>query len=377
MKIVFTGGGSGGHFYPIIAVAQEIRILVQEKKLIEPDLYYFGPTPYDERALFELGITHYTTAAGKLRRYASMWNYIDMIKTFWGALTAILKLFVIYPDVVFTKGGYASFPTVFAARVLRIPIVVHESDSVFGKANAWATKFARSIAVSYPELAATLHGKPVAHTGNPTRREFFQSEVEGAYEYLHLEKDVPVVLILGGSQGAQVINDVVVDALPELLPQYQIIHQTGEKNLKEIETRVTVTLAGIPQASRYRPFAFLNVLALKMAMSAASLVVARAGSSGIFEIAASGLPSIIIPIPKEVSHDQSKNAFAYARAGAAVVVEQNNLTPHLLVAEIDRLFGNPELIKQMSAEAKAFARPDAARTIADELISIGIEHETH
>ncbi len=376
MKIVLTGSGSGGHFYPLIAVAQEIKDTAAEKKLIQPKLYYFGPKPFEERALFELDIEHYYSSAGKLRNYPSIWNYIDMVKTVFGAFLALIKLYFIYPDVVFSKGGYASFPTVLAARILKIPVVMHESDSIMGRTNAWTAKFAKSVAISYPELAETLPHNRVAHTGNPIRKELFKPEKEGAFEYLNLEPDVPVILVLGGSQGAQIINNTIVDALAELLPNFQVIHQVGEKNIKEIKGRVDVIMSDHPNKSRYHPFGLLNALALRMTYGAANLVVTRAGSGSIFETAAAGIPSIIIPIPRNVSRDQSSNAFTYARSGAAIVIEQNNLTPHLLNTEISRLINNPEEMKRMSESAKTFSRPDAAHTIAEELINIGIEHES-
>ncbi len=380
MKIVFTGSGSGGHFYPLIAVAQEIKALVDERKLLPPQLYYFGPKPFDGRALFELGIEHYYSSAGKIRNYPSIWNYIDMIKTLWGVVLALVKLFFIYPDVIFSKGGYASFPTVLAARLLNIPIVVHESDSVMGRTNVWTAKFARNVALSYPsvyeKLKKSLPSERVAYTGNPIRKELFHPEREGAYEYLNLEPDVPVILVLGGSQGAQIINDAVLDALYELLPDFQVIHQVGEQNIKEIKGRAQVVLENNQHKTRYHPFGLLGVLALRMAYGASDLVVSRAGSGGIFETAAAGLPSIIIPIPQDVSRDQSTNAFTYARSGAAIVIEQNNLTPHLLSAEINRLFDNKDKMKEMSENAKKFSRPDAARVIAEKLINIGIEHES-
>ena len=245
-----------------------------------------------------------------------------------------------------------------------------------GRTNAWTAKFAKSVAISYPELAESLPHDRIAHTGNPIRKELFNPEKEGAFEYLDLEPDVPVILVLGGSQGAQAINNAVIDALTELLPRFQIIHQTGDTNIKEIESRVNVTLGDYQYKNRYHPFGLFNVLALRMAAGAADFVVSRAGSGGIFEIAAWEKPSIIIPIPRNVSRDQSTNAFTYAKSGAAIVVNQNNLTPHLLSSEINRLFDNPEEMKKMSEAAKGFARPDAAHVIAQELINIGIEHES-
>ncbi len=376
IKIVFTGGGSGGHFYPIIAVAQQIDRVVEEKKLLRPKMYYFGPKPFDERALLELDIEHRYSSAGKLRNYPSIWNYIDMIKTLWGGFLALMQLFIIYPDVVFSKGGYAAFPTVLAARILRIPVVVHESDAVMGRTNAWTAKFAYSVAISYPSVAEEIEHDRVAHTGHPTREELFRPVKEGVFEYLNLREDIPVILVLGGSQGAQVINNTLVDALAELLPHYQIIHQAGEKHVDEVKARTSVLLQDLPDKNNYRVFGLLNPLALRMSYGAADLVISRAGSGGIFETAAMGKPSIIIPIPKDISRDQTKNAFSYARSGAAIVIEQNNLTPHLLSTEIQRLFSNKEEMQRMAESAKSFARPDAAKTIANELISIGIEHDS-
>lgn len=376
MKIVFTGGGSGGHFYPIIAVAEAINEIVAQEKLLPPQLYYIGPEPYDERALFENGIEFRRSPAGKVRRYHSWKNFFDGIKTFFGAFRAIIQLYSIFPDVVFAKGGYASFPTVFAARILGIPVIVHESDATVGRANRFAAKFAKKIAVSYPRTVKEFPGKDnVALTGNPIRKSVATRQTSGASEYLNLEPDVPTILVLGGSQGAQIINETLLDALPALLERYQIIHQAGEANIAEVESLAEVALASNPNASRYHPFGTLNTLAMRMAAGAASLVVSRAGSGAIFEIAAWGLPSIIIPIPVDISHDQSRNAFAYAQTGAAVVIEQNNLSPHLLTSEINRLMEDKEEQERMKRAAAAFAKPEAARTVAEGVLATALAHE--
>ncbi|MBL7045571.1 MAG: glycosyltransferase, partial [Parcubacteria group bacterium] len=153
MKIVFTGGGTGGHFYPIIAVAQSVNAIVAERKLLKPELYYIGPSPYNERALFENNIEFKQSPAGKMRRYFSIKNIFDSIKTFFGIIKAVFQIFSIYPDVVFSKGGYASFPTVLATKLFRIPLIIHESDASAGRVNKWASTFAKKVAVSYPEVA--------------------------------------------------------------------------------------------------------------------------------------------------------------------------------------------------------------------------------
>ena len=192
MKILFTGGGTGGHFYPIIAVAEAIHSLEREKKLLEPLLYYAAPDPYDGDLLYANAITFVPTAAGKMRRYFSILNFIDMFKTAWGIARSMLRIFLLYPDVVFGKGGYASFPTLLAARVFRIPVVIHESDAVPGRVNAWAGKFAVKIAVSFPEAEKYFPKGKVAFTGNPVRKSALIPAREGVFDYLKMDPDIPI-----------------------------------------------------------------------------------------------------------------------------------------------------------------------------------------
>jgi len=376
MKILFCGGGTGGHFYPIIAVAEAVRERAKERKILMPTLYYMASTKYNPRALFDQEIEFIPVTSGKIRRYFSLLNIVDAFKTVFGTVGATMTLFRVYPDVVFGKGAYMSFPVLFAAKILHIPVVIHESDSKPGRVNAWAGKFARKIAISYPDAAQYFkkNQKAVALTGNPIRSSIAQALSNGAHEFLHLETNTPVVLILGGSQGSQAINDVIIHALPELLNKYQIIHQTGKSNIEEIKSTTSVGLKDHPHSYRYHAFEYLDELALRMSAGIADVIVSRAGST-IFEIAAWAKPSIIIPLPSEVSHDQSSNAFAYARTGAATVIEQNNLTAHVLIEEVNRIVSTPEIKETMSQKAKAFARLDSANIIADALLDIGVEHE--
>lgn len=376
MKILFTGGATGGHFYPLIAVAQAIREKAKKKKILPPQYYYMGPTKYNPRALFDNEMEFIGVPAGKIRRYFSLLNILDAFKTAWGCCSAVIKMYSVYPDVIFSKGGYAAFPALFAARILRIPVVMHESDSNPGRVSSWAGKYARKIALSYPDAAKHFKTDPskIAYTGNPVRTEIAQPLSNGAYEFLQLEQGTPVVFVTGGSQGAQRINDTVIEGLPELLDRYQVIHQTGRANLAEIRSTAGVILKDHPYGYRYHPFDYLNELAMRMSAGVASVVVSRAGST-IFEIAAWGLPSIIIPLPQSISHDQTENAFAYARAGAASVIEENNLSAHILIEEIDRIVGSPAITAAMKEHAKAFARLDSADIIADAILDIALEHE--
>jgi UDP-N-acetylglucosamine--N-acetylmuramyl-(pentapeptide) pyrophosphoryl-undecaprenol N-acetylglucosamine transferase len=374
MKILFTGGGSGGHFYPIIAVAQEVQKIVEERKLVDINFYYFADRPYSARTLFENNIEYIQIPAGKLRRYFSVKNFLDLFRTAWGIVVACWQMYLIYPDVVFSKGSYSSVPAVFAARFLRIPIIIHESDSHPGRANLWAGKFATKIAISYPEAAKYFREGKVALTGNPLRKEILHPTPRGVYEFLHLDPNLPTIFVLGGSQGSQKINDIIVDLLPTLLEKYQIIHQVGRANLAAIQNRTDYLLRDNILASRYKVFDYLGDTAIRMAAGIARLVISRAGST-IFEIAFWGLPSIIIPIPEEVSHDQTSNAYTYARTGAAVVLEENNLNDSVLKQEIDRILSTPAVWEEMHRATESFARPDASRLIAEELVNTALSHE--
>jgi UDP-N-acetylglucosamine--N-acetylmuramyl-(pentapeptide) pyrophosphoryl-undecaprenol N-acetylglucosamine transferase len=374
MKILLTGAGTGGHFYPLIAVTEALREEIKKQKILEPDIYYMAPEEYDARVLFENRIIFKKISAGKLRRYFSLLNVTDLFKTAWGIFNAVLEIFSIYPDVIFSKGGYASFPVLLAARLFRIPVVIHESDTVPGKVNLWSGKFAQKIAVSYPEAAEYFQKEKVAYTGNPIRKEIVRPLKNGAYEFLNLEENLPTILIIGGSLGAKIINETILDALPQLLNNYQVIHQTGRKNFTEVNGTAEVILKDHPFKHRYKPFEYLNDLAMRMSAGIADIVVSRAGSA-IFEIAAWNVPSIIVPIAESSGDHQRKNAFAYARSGAAIVIEEHNLGASILVSEINRLMANPAAREQMRAGAASFARLDSAQKIAGEIVRIALQHE--
>ncbi|MEX0919398.1 MAG: UDP-N-acetylglucosamine--N-acetylmuramyl-(pentapeptide) pyrophosphoryl-undecaprenol N-acetylglucosamine transferase [Parcubacteria group bacterium] len=374
MRILFTGGGSGGHFYPIISIAEEINALAKEKRLLGLELFYMSPTPYNPGILFENGITYKKNSAGKLRTYFSILNFFDLFKTGWGVITSVYQVYKIYPDVVFGKGGYASFPALLAARILHIPVVIHESDTVPGRVSLWAGKFAQKIAVSYKEAARYFPQERVAHTGNPVRKDISHPITAGAREFLKIEENVPVVLILGGSQGAEKINDVVLEHLAKLVEKYTVIHQTGKSNLAEAVSTSRALLVDSPHQNRYRAYDYLDALAMRMSAGVASVVISRAGST-IFEIASWGVPSIIVPITRSNGDHQRQNAFAYARAGACEVVEEANFTANILASEVERLVTNQAEREKMITASKAFFKPEAAKLVAEEILKIALEHE--
>ena len=375
MKIVFTGGGTGGHFYPIIAIAQKVNKIINDEKILGVKLYYISDSPYDKELLFENNLLYEEILTGKMRTYFSFKNFSDIFKTFFGTINAIYKLFSIYPDVVFGKGGYASFPTVFAARILGIPVIIHESDSAPGRVNRWAGRFAKKVAVSFIQAGAYFSIKKVAWTGQPIRSEIVnKSQKREALDYFKLETDVPTILILGGSQGAELINNTILDALPRLLENYQIIHQTGVRNFSMVSGRGSVVLMDNKYKSRYVCLDFLNSLSMKMAAGAADLIVSRPGSM-LFEIAAWNIPSILIPITNTNDDHQKKNAFNYARAGACSVIEEVNMTSNILSSEIERITNDKDVYESMVEGAKNFNKPDAALKIARALIETAIAHE--
>jgi UDP-N-acetylglucosamine--N-acetylmuramyl-(pentapeptide) pyrophosphoryl-undecaprenol N-acetylglucosamine transferase len=373
MKILLTGGGTGGHFYPLIAIAEELNRIADEEKIIKFKLYYAADTPYDQEALNREFIKFVPVTAGKMRVYFSLKNIWDFFKMGFGVFKALFTVFRLYPDVVVSKGGYASFPVLFAAKLLRIPVIIHESDTVPGRVNIWSGKFAKKIALSFSEAASYFDSSRVSVTGQPVRKSIVQAAKEGAYQFFELDSSLPTIGIFAGSQGAKVINDALLQVLPELIKKYQILHQTGDKNFEEVKSDVHVILGDDVRRTRYKPFPFLNDLQTKMFGAASTIIVGRSGSS-LFEISAWGKPSILIPYALAHGDHQRKNAYHYARTGGCVVVEEANLTPSVLLNEINNIVDNQDKYDAMSRHAKAFYKDDAAREIAIETIKIALEH---
>ena len=372
MKIVLTGGGSGGHFYPLIAVARSIFKIAESERIAKIEIVFMSDNPMDKILLEKEGIKFIKIPAGKIRRYFSFMNFSDALKTFFGIFISFFKVYQTFPDVIFGKGGYATFPILLSAKILRIPVIIHESDSMPGAVNKWAGKWAQKIAEPFPESARFFDSRKIVLTGNPIRFQVLGGNEKEASEHFNLEAGVPVVLVMTGSQGATKINETILDTLPELLEKYQVIHQVGEKNFKDIEGRAGIILEKVVLKYHYHPYLFLNEGSLKNAGKVASMVISRAGAGAIFEIAGWGLPSIVIPIHNSAQNHQRENAYNYARAGACEVLEEPNLTPHILFAQVEKILSNKEKIKIMSEAAKNFARPDAADAIAREIIKLGI-----
>lgn len=373
MKIALTGGGTGGHFYPLIAVARALKKEAENENIARLDIFFLSNEPMDNEVLAAEGIKFIKIPAGKMRRYFSLRYLPDTFKTIFGILYSFWKLYMLLPDAIFSKGGYASFPALFAARILRIPVVIHESDIVPGLVNQWAGKWADRIAVSFSETVKYFKGKNVAVTGTPIRLQLVGGNLNEAIEGFKLEEGLPTVLVLGSSQGSVRINETVLGMLEEALKRYQVIHQTGKNNFDDVTGRVSVLLEKSEFKNRYHPKAFLMEEELRNASKAATIVVSRA-SSMIFEIAAWSLPAILIPLPSAAQDHQRENAYAYARFGACEVIEETNLTPHILLGQIDKIIGDKARMDKMKLAAQGFARLDAADKIAKEIIKLGV-HE--
>ena len=371
MKIVLTGGGSGGHFYPLIAVTRSIFKIAEDERIAKVEIILMSDDPMDKNLLDKEGIKFVKISAGKIRRYFSFKNLSDGIKTFFGIIFTFFVLYKILPDVIFSKGGYSAFPVLFSARIFKIPVIIHETDSVPGIVNSWSGKWASKVLVSFLETTRFFDEKKIIVAGNPVRSQIIGGNLSEALLHFNLEEGVPTILVLGGSQGSAKINETILDVLPELILKYQVIHQTGEKNFFDTSEMAKVILEKEPLKHRYHPFAFLGEGDLKNAGRVASLAVSRAGGS-IFEIAMWGMPSILIPLPNAGQNHQRENAYNYAGKGACEVIEETNLKPHILLSQINKILDDKEKAQKMSAAAKSFSRPDAANVIAREILKLGI-----
>jgi UDP-N-acetylglucosamine--N-acetylmuramyl-(pentapeptide) pyrophosphoryl-undecaprenol N-acetylglucosamine transferase len=376
MKIVFTGGGSGGHFYPLMAIAEAIKNQIEEQNIVDAKLYYIADKAYDEKALFVNELEFVSVPTGKMRLYFSIQNFFDLFKTFGALFNALLKMIQIYPDVVISKGGYPAFPVVVAAWILRIPVVMHESDMAAGRVNKITSKFAKRIAVSFPN-SINIFGKDkiTAWSGQPIRKEMWETSGEGTRLFFKIEDKAPIVVIYGGSKGSEIINSAVFEILKDLVEDFQIIHQVGTLNEKTANSRAQFALQESQYKNRYRAIGFFNPLMLKMLGASADLFITRGGAGSIFDMALWNKPAIIIPITNSNGNHQRLNSYSYAATGAAIVIEEKNLEPNVFLAEIRRIMSDDALRKKMSQSGEVFVREDAAEVIAKEALSIALKHE--
>jgi UDP-N-acetylglucosamine--N-acetylmuramyl-(pentapeptide) pyrophosphoryl-undecaprenol N-acetylglucosamine transferase len=320
--------------------------------------------------------------AGKFRRYHSDNalakalnlqtlgpNIRDAGRAVAGLTDALKILRRFKPDVVFLKGGFVCVPVGLAAKLLRIPYVIHESDVTPGLANRILGRWAEKIAVGFPERSYhDFDRQRLVFTGNPVRAELMKPHrLEGMAKF-GLEDKLPVVLVTGGSAGAQQINDAVMGALPELLEFCQLIHLTGEGEFERVKFEVR-RMGKLAHIDRYHPFGFL-MGEMAEALAAADLVLGRAGANTIAELAMLGKPTVLIPNYEMAGH-QVENARVLSRQGAVRVLDGSKLTPERLVGELKRLLGDPDTLEQLSRGIRQFSRDDAAYELAQVIMQVG------
>lgn len=375
LRIAFTGGGTGGHIYPLLAVAQEVKKISEQRFNGRMSLYYLGAPGMYGGVIAQSGIKIISLISFKMRRYFSVANIIDIIKLPFAFAQAFFKMLFLMPDVVFSKGGSGALAVVCAAWIFRIPIFVHDSDSVPGSTNVWSFRFAHRVGLSFSRALTYAPQAKSAVVGNPVREIFFarDSELtqEKAKRMFGIEPNLPLVLVLGGSQGSERINDFMLDCVGECVKSFSVLHQTGVENFTRVKNELAVaTQHFVPiERSRYKIIDFLQQ-DLMEAMMAADVIISRAGSGAVFEIAAMGKPAILIPLPESAHDHQRYNAYEYAKAGACVVMEEDNLSPTLFFSQLNALITDPTKYQRMAQAAQAFSKPDAARLIAQELLSL-------
>ena len=318
-KIVLTGGGTLGHVTPHLSLIPHLLQAGYE-------IHYIGTEKGMEAEKIRSvpGVTYHAVQSGKLRRYFSWQNFIDPFKVIAGAFQSARLMGKIKPDVVFSKGGFVAVPVVFGAWLHRVPVVCHESDLTPGLANRLCAPFARKIATTFPECAQAL-GPKAEMTGTPLRPELFQGSRARGLSLLGFDGSRPILLMMGGSSGAQAVNKALREALPRLTDQFDVAHICGKGNLDE----------GLQGMSGYRQLEFLDA-ELPDALACADLVLSRAGSNALCEFQALCKPMLLVPYPKGASRgDQILNAQSLQKRGLARVLLQEDMTADTLVKALD------------------------------------------
>src|SRR3989344_152840 len=375
MRIVLTGGGSGGHVMPFESIIEALRTEHLKTKSTLPGfldptelhIFFLGVTTPEITELFkryDVPVQH--VPSGKMRRYASALTIIDILfKLPIGIIVALWRMWRIMPDVVVSKGGYGSVPSVLAAYIYRIPILLHESDVVPGSANKSLMKFASAISIGFavskeylPKVARKLF-----LTGTPVRTIGQQYTKQSAKKTLGFPEHEPLLLVMGGSQGAKQINESLLAILPTIITKMCVLHITGTTQYEAVTKVASEILAHSPRKTLYKGVPYLGETMIS-ALVAADLAVARAGASSLAEIARLRIPSLLIPLADSANDHQRKNALAFEAAGAALILDPSNLSPHLLEQGILRLVSDIPLKETLAKNVQALDFPNAASDIA-------------
>lgn len=371
-RILLLGGGSGGHVFPLIAVANALKEKSQQDG-VPLELMILGEGGFVRKAAADAGLGFKPILAGKLRRYFSLLTILDIFKISIGFFQSLWYVFWFMPDVVFAKGGYASLPGALVVKLYFIPLFVHESDSTPGLANRILSKLARTVFISFASSDKYFKSGATVLTGNPIRKELIMGDRLTALAKFGLNPTLKTILVAGGSQGAQRINRIILDSLVMLVKDFQIIHQCGESQFQSVKTESEkIIKEGEDEyadavKSNYKLYPFFDANDMALAYAAADVIISRAGASNISEIAMLGKPAIIIPLPTTASRgEQITNAVEFAKLGA-VMIEEGNLTPHIMISQINLLL-EPGRYNSVSEKIKNFAMPDAADKIASALL---------
>jgi UDP-N-acetylglucosamine--N-acetylmuramyl-(pentapeptide) pyrophosphoryl-undecaprenol N-acetylglucosamine transferase len=354
MKIVVSGGGTGGHIYPALALIREIQ-----KKTKDAEFLYIGTknglesnlVPREKIPFQSIHITGF-------KRSLSLENAKTVFRFLKGVRDSrkILKEF--NPDIVIGTGGYVCGPVVYAAAKLKIPTIIHEQNSVPGLTNKFLSRYVNRIAVCFQEAKEYFPAKKVVFTGNPRATEVIGKDGILGRITAGLSTTMPVVLIFGGSRGARPINEAVIKSLSELGEKpYQVLYITGEVHFEDVKKEID--LIGNPKNVIIKPF----VHNMPEVLAGMDLVVSRAGATTLAELTSLGIPSILIPSPYVTNNHQEKNAKSLSDNGAAVLLHEKDLNSKTLVQQIDRIMMNKENLKDMKSKAKKLGVPDSAEKL--------------
>ncbi len=329
MKIVLTGGGTGGHVIPNISLLPELKKHFDE-------IYYLGGSGIEKELISKIkNIKFVEVPVCKRNKSCKICNLILPFKLLNCTYKIKKILKKIKPDVVFSKGGYVSLPVCLASFLLKIPIVSHESDMTMGKANKIIYKISSKMCTTFEKTSENL--KKAIFTGSPIRSELTQGQKSKGLEITKLKDDKPFILITGGSTGAESLNEVVYKALPQLTKKYNVIHLVGKNKGKKISS------------TNYCQMEFCTNIEHLFAL--ASVVVSRAGSNAICELLYLKKPMLLIPLPKSSTSrgDQIDNAKYFEKKNLAKVLLQENLTPKTLCSNIDFVFFNKKNLSNISS----------------------------
>ena len=368
-RIIFTGGGTGGHIFPLVSIIRELKKLLPDEFL---DVYYIGPKdPLSMEYLDGEGVDVKYISTGKVRRYkgfnAILQNFIDIaFRIPLGICQSFFYIYFLSPDLIFSKGGHGSFPPVLTGKLFQIPIFLHESDSVLGAANKFLKSFFAEIFSSFPETEGVDYDKFVV-VGNPVRKAVMGEGRGEGKEAMGIKSEKPVILVLGGSQGSERINELLLSSITGILQDFEVIHQCGENNYDAVNKEVKAVISDEGLKERYHPYPFLDEKTLRSAYACADLIVSRAGSGSIFEIAVNGRACIFIPLPEAAQNHQVKNAYQYSSRGTSIVLEEENLSSHFFQGKINELFSPIDQIRNMEKNARNFSKPRAGYIIASYL----------